>query len=1198
VSVLVDEAARRTIREELDRTLVVEAAAGTGKTSELVQRIVAVVQSGRGRLSSIVAVTFTEKAAGEMKLRIRTELDRALLSCGERADVRERLTLALSELETAKLGTIHSLCAELLREHPIEAEVDPAFEVAEALETRLMQERAFDRWFERVLTDPPEGVRRVLARRAVDGRGSGARQQLIFAAQRLIETRDFDTPFRRDPLDREAAIDAMITTLQALAALYTQASAQSDPLRVALCELARRLARVEKLDHDVREAFLRVLVRERKVWGARRGRGEWFGSGVRREDVYARFIAAKAQLESCVLALDADLAACLFRELAPVVSAYELEKRAQGTLDFFDLLLATRDLLRDHDEVRRTLQGEITQLFVDEFQDTDPVQSELLLLLAADDPRERDPWKVRPVPGKLFVVGDPKQSIYRFRRADVSLYERVKRHLRAHGALLLELSTSFRSLPAIQSVVNGAFAPLMAGQSERGQASYVQLAPFRHARTSQPAVIALPAPSPYGGWGKITKKAVNGCLPDAVGAFVDWLVRKSGYVVQEGGRDVPLEARHVCLLFRRFRAYGEDITREYARALEARRIPHVLSGGRSFHAREEVVALRAVLHAIEWPDDALHVYATLRGPFVALSDEQLLAFKESVGHLHPLGPVPEVMPNEQREVAIVLALLAELHHKRNRRPVAETIALFLKSLRAHAGVAIWPTGEQALGNLLRLLDYARSYERPGRGTSFRGFVEWLAQHAELGETADAPVVEESSDGVRIMTIHAAKGLEFPVVVLCDPCAPVRPEFASRYIEPARKLWAQALCDAEPIELVEQRELVRDHDEAELVRLAYVATTRARELLVVPAVGEGRIDGWISLLDPVIYPPRERRRAPEPAQGVPRFAGDSVVMRALDATHGAEESVAPGAHRPDVGEHHVVWWDPYLLDLSRRAAGGVTQQDLLRADALGEGGRGLAEYDAFSARRAEVRVAGARPSLCSHTVTSLSAVLQGAALQIAVQEGEAERQVAEPLTTHAMEATAAAKLPEALRSDDAGVHFPFVDSALADATTRAVELLDSGVERRGRPSGKRFGTLVHALLQHVALQGGAGELEGLSRFLGRSVGANEQEMVRAAQDVQRALEHPLFERVRAAASRGELYREVPVTMCLEAAQVLEGTVDLAFREPTSTGTQLVVVDFKSDVELGDLTVYRRQLALYAALLERALGEPVVTALLRV
>ncbi len=1141
---LVDGAARQAIRSSLDRTLVVEAAAGTGKTTELVQRIVAMVETGRARLSSIVSVTFTEKAAGEMKLRIRTELDRALND--ERGEEgRERLLRALSELETAKLGTIHALCADLLREHPIEAGIDPGFQVADTMTSRGLFERSFDAWFEQTLNDPPEGVRRVLARRAFDPAAQGAREQLARAAFQLSERRDFATPYRRDPLDRAETVDAMLRELAQLSLLASQSSMHTDPLRRSLRELGQRLAQVPKGDVDAGEAFLRVLRKDRrKVWSDKTGRGQMFAPSLPRAQVVELRAQAKERLEACVRRLDADLAACLSRELLPILRDYEREKRNAGALDFFDLLLHTRDLLRDHDGVRQRVQNEVTHLFVDEFQDTDPVQSEILLLIAADAPHERDPWRAVPVPGKLFVVGDPKQSIYRFRRADVALYERIKRHLIARGAELLSLSTSFRSLPAIQSLVNATFAPLMQGAVERGQASYVELSPFRPAREGQPAIVALPAPKPFSEWGKITKKAVEQSLPGAVGAWVDWLVRKSGYHVQEAGVDVPVQPRHVCLLFKRYRAFGvEDVSREYVRALEARGVPHVLSGGRSFHAREEVIALRATLSAIEWPDDALHVYATLRGPFLAFHDELLLRFKQQLGHLHPLGPVArDGLSAELLEVADALAFLAELHRRRNGRPIAHTIAAFLQHFRVHAGIAIWPTGEQALGNVLRLLDYGRGYERSG-ASSFRGFVEWLSLHAELGEAADAPVIEESSDGVRIMTVHAAKGLEFPVVILCDPGAPTRTEFASRYIDPEHRLWAQSLCDAEPVELAEHRELVLDHDEAEVVRLTYVAATRAKELLVVPVVGEGRIDGWTSLLAPALYPPPDRKRSPAAAAGCPKFTGDSVMNRPIDSYDGPEASVAPGEHTPMVGAHRVVWWDPWLLDLEKRASGGVTQQDLLKEDAAGVAqGRGLAEYEAYRAELAGTRATGARPSLRTRAITELASEL--------------------------------------------------TDEVMVAPPTHALEVIDSGAVREGRPSGKRFGTLMHALFEHAAFA--SEQLEALSKFVARSLGAPEAERARAVSDVKIALKHPLFARIEQAHARGELYREAPVTSCPEAGELREGIVDLAFREPG----KLVLLDFKTDVVIADVSRYAQQLSLYAVALEKALGEPVECVLFRV
>ncbi|HET6338052.1 MAG TPA: UvrD-helicase domain-containing protein [Polyangiales bacterium] len=1145
MTALADAAARSSIREDLDQSWVVEAAAGTGKTSELVQRIVRVILCGRGRLSSIASVTFTEKAAGEMKLRIRTELDRALFDPSLAQAARTRVRDALSELETAKVGTIHGFCAELLREHPVEAGVDPSFEVADGERQRRLLERVFQRWFERVLEDPPEGVRRIVRRRGVDNQGESPSQQLMAAAMALVETRDFDTPYRRDPFDRAAVIEELRAELHALAALATQGRG-GDPLQRALEALQRKLEQAIDYDHDAYEEFLRQLLkdRDRDVWNDRDGRGQMYASKLPRADVVAARQRVRALLETAVRACEADLAACLSRDLAAVVRAYEEAKAEAGLLDFFDLLLCTRDLLSSNESTRRAIQAQLTHVFVDEFQDTDPVQSEILLLMCATDGAEADPWNVQLAPGKLFVVGDPKQSIYRFRRADVSLYERVKQQLLHSGARVLQLSTSFRSLPGIQATVNAAFEPVMHGDVSLGQAAYVALSAFRAERLGQPSVIALPAPQPYGKT-RITKTAINASLPHAVGAWLEWLLRDSGYLVREHGEDVHVQARHVCLLFRRFRNYSGDLTRDYIRALEARRLPHVLSGGRSFHQREEVVAIRAALTAIEWPDDALHVYATLRGPFVAINDETLFTFKSKLGHLHPFGPVTDVarLEPEELEVLEALQLLARLHRGRNRRPIADTLSDFLSTLRAHAGVAIWPTGEQALGNVLRVLDFARAYERKPDASSFRGFVEWLEEQAESQANPETGVIEQSSEGIRLMTVHAAKGLEFPVVVLCDPTAPKRSEYASRYIDPARKLWAQSLCDAQPIELFERREEVREHDAAEIVRLAYVAATRAQDLLVVPVCGDGPIEGWLDVLAPALYPPQERCRSPEqPTFRVPEFGEDSVSNR---ADHIPEHSVMPGEHRPMSGDHRVVWWDPNLLELKKPSAGGVAQHDLLRADELTRrDAAGLGAYQSFCERRNAVLASASQPSARSRAMT------------VVAMERE------HPL--------------------------------------QAPEVIDLGLPRAGRPSGPRFGTLVHALFANLSFGAvdEAADLERLARALARGLDATQEECERAAGDVRAALAHPFFERVRAAAVRGDLHREAPITAKAPDGELLDGVVDLLLIESDPAGRRLLLADFKTDAELGDGSHYAAQLALYANALERATTLPVQSCLVRV
>ncbi len=664
-----DAAARERIREDLDTTLVVEAAAGTGKTTELVGRVLALVKKGKARLSGIVAVTFTEKAAGEMKLRLRTEIENARRSEGVTDTERAHLDASLAELEAAHIGTIHGFCADLLRERPVEACVDPLFEVADDEGRQRMVEACFDPWFEAQLASPLPSIERVMRRRARERDSVGPRGVLSGAVSALIEQRDFDAPWERVAFDRQGAIDAVLGDLRKLAEMAPLADYKDSWLAKGLAEIARffdELDRREAIrgerDHDRLEADLRSLSRH-KLWGWK-GSGRYYAKGIERAAVLEERARVHELLKRVLEQADADLAAGLREELWPLVGEYEARKRTAGKLDFLDLLLLTRNLLRDHRDVREELQQRFSHLLVDEFQDTDPLQAEILLLLAADDPAEADAARARPRPGKLFVVGDPKQSIYRFRRADVALYESIKQRLAASGAEVLHLSTSFRSVPAIQKAINAAFAPLMQGNARGSQARYVPLEPFREdagaqagvptgaatgsrAQNPMPAVVALPVPRPWGDFGKIVNFRIDDSYPDAVGAFIDHILTQSGWTMieKEGGRAVPIEARHVCLLFKRLQNFGADVTRPYVRALEARRIPHVLVGGRSYHAREEVVAIVNALSAIEWPDDELSVFATLRGPFFSLGNDALLAYRHRTrSDLNPFRRVdPELL---------------------------------------------------------------------------------------------------------------------------------------------------------------------------------------------------------------------------------------------------------------------------------------------------------------------------------------------------------------------------------------------------------------------------------------------------------------------------------------------------------------------------------------------------------------------------
>ena len=1171
MSELVDHEARARIANDLDATLVVEAAAGTGKTTALVERILSLLRTGKATLRTLVAVTFTEKAAGEMKLRLRTEIEKARTKAGSPAE-QAHLNEALRQLEAAHIGTIHAFCADMLRERPVEAKVDPLFEVASEDESERLYDEAFTRWFQDTLQSPGEGVARVLRRATRERDQDGPRAALRKAGRNLIAQRDFPTPYERPDFDRKAALDVVIDQLRPLGE-YGPLGYQDNWLTKSLQEIGRVVSEIGRRedmaggvrDHDAVEAQLRQLVRY-KGWTYTGGRTQWFNKqdGISMQRVREERAAAKEKLDRVLDEADADLAALLFAELwgeyqaAPadaraqrkgVIRCYEELKARAGKLDFLDLLMLTRDLLREDESVRIELQKRFTHLLIDEFQDTDPLQAEMLLLLASDDAKVSDPDLVKVAAGKLFLVGDPKQSIYRFRRAEVSLYESIKKRLLAQSpnpASLVHLRTSFRSAPSIQDFVNSAFDPLMKTNARGSQAEYVPLAPSRPDPQGRPTIIALPVPRPYSDYGKVTSWKIEESLPDAVGAFVDWLVNDSGWTITppaHSGTTEPVKigARHVCLLFKRLQSFGNDVTRPYVRALEVRRLPHVLVGGKSFHEREEVIALRSALAAFEWPDDAMSVYATLRGPFFALADETLIAFRHTQRHLHPMRKRDVAKLTElTRPVGEALDVLARLHVGRNRRSIADTIALFLEATRAHAGVAIWPAGEQALGNILRVLDMARRFEQ-GSVTSFRAFVGRLEDDAERGGVNEAPVVEEGTDGVRIMTVHKAKGLEFPVVILVDPTANTTFRDPSRHVDAKRKLWAVPLCGASPKELLDRREEILEQDREEAVRLLYVATTRARELLVLPVVGDERdpkptSEGWLDALDPVLYP--SDRRGAKAAPGCPMFGEDTVLERGDQASRSTGSAVRPGLHRPAVGTHSVVFWDPSALGLDKAEDAGQRQQKILALDEKGTVAKVGIEQHAAWKRAHDAAIASASvPSLVVRTVTE-------------------EKSSASPVPTN-----------------------------IAFESTTAT--------RDARPHGKRFGILVHAMLASVPLDADAGAIADAARIHGRIVGASEDEVTAARDVVAAALAHPLLVRARAAEC---VERETALMLRAEDGAIIEGVVDLAFREKNAGWT---VVDFKTDMEIATRKDdYARQIDAYARAIATATGEPASGALLAV
>ncbi|HLE63171.1 MAG TPA: UvrD-helicase domain-containing protein, partial [Pyrinomonadaceae bacterium] len=471
---LTDHSARDRICSDLDTTLVVEAAAGTGKTSALIGRILAGIISGRVSLAKMVAVTFTDFAAGELKLRLRLAIEKARQKEHNSSEINDRLTQAVRELEEARIGTIHSFCADLLREHPVEAAIDPLFEVAPDDLAYPLFDLAFERWFEKQLAEPSEGVRRILRRpQRREFRGgrsatlsrrpsdTGPKRILRSAAWELLKERDFTRPWRQpEGFEREAEIDELVLEMKGLG----EWSEVGDPgqwftkslayLKHFVAEITRVECLGEARDYDRLEACLFGLL---GAWKSKNYKAYFARDTFPKEDLLRRRDELKVRVEEFVNKAGADLAPRLREELWWIVDEFERLKGRAGYLDFLDLLLRARNLIRDNRDIRVELQQRFTHLFIDEFQDTDPLQAEILMLLSADDHEQHDWRQVRPIPGKLFIVGDPKQSIYRFRRADVALYQEVKRQVISSGGAIVELNVSFRAAPGIQQAVNAAF---------------------------------------------------------------------------------------------------------------------------------------------------------------------------------------------------------------------------------------------------------------------------------------------------------------------------------------------------------------------------------------------------------------------------------------------------------------------------------------------------------------------------------------------------------------------------------------------------------------------------------------------------------------------------------------------------------------------------------------------------------------------
>ncbi|WP_322795500.1 UvrD-helicase domain-containing protein [Tepidiforma sp.] len=804
---LIDRADRERIRNERHRTLFVEAGAGTGKTTELVGRIVSLVAGG-ARLRGIAAITFTEKAAAELSDRVRARLEQAaagLDAYGELDDeARARCREAVAELDSAAFETIHAFARKLLALHPLQAGLPPEFAVLDETEAELEAAERVRRFLDELEQDPELSLPLVaaygLGLRPRDSRDLAlhfAREWDRLAGERFRPPDG--EPEWRPPLSRllegvregqnPEFVTGYVEPLEAFAgrldAAYEAFQRATDERDERLLEFVALAPRTPGMPGTVGKG--------RPLKAVSDGYREWVG-----------------ELRTWALGW-------LLPRLQEFALGYARERREAGRLTFHDLLVLARNLLRDNEDVRRAVHERYPHLLIDEFQDTDPLQVELAALIAGG-PQWGGDWRSAEVAGgRLFFVGDPKQSIYRFRRADIAIYETARGSFAAEG---VALRTNFRSTRRVVEFVNAACAALFEGNDEAGlQAPWSELEPAPAAVEGVPVRV-------MGGAIEGSARAVRDLEAETLARAIEdiWRTNAAG---TEGGtryRDIAV------LIPRRTGLPAIE------RALAARGIPYRVESQSLMYQSEELREMTSILAATDDPTDEIALVAALRSPAFACSDAELLAFRRAGGRWNYLMHPPDGAPSR---VAGAMERLRAWHEARWWKSPAELVEEVATEARLRQKALVTRRPREAWRRYRLLAEQARALSAAGAVTTLRQFVEWLRRQGEEGVRVNEAIVPEpDDDAVRIMTVHASKGLEFPVVLVAglgsggtrrDPMV-VWPTAGAGGLPEVRvgpndRVFKTSGYDA-------AREVEELREAAEQVRLLYVALTRAQRLLAV------------------------------------------------------------------------------------------------------------------------------------------------------------------------------------------------------------------------------------------------------------------------------------------------------------------------------------------------------------------------------
>ncbi len=838
-----DALARGEIRDLHDATLFVEAGAGTGKTTALVDRVVSLIARGRVAVRELAAITFTEAAAGELRDRIRYRLEQAAAAAtaalpagaagagardsdqhGPRGswtpEERERCRAALDDLDDAALSTLHGFAQRILAEHPLEAGLPPRFDVIDDVEAAVRFEEHWGQFVDALVADP--ALEPALLTAVALGVDFDQLRRVARVLHDHYERLRAAPPAATDAPPVE--LDPVLAPLEQAIGRLAECWVRQDLLFQHVEGLAGWLDALRGAHDDLdRLDLLGQMPKMAKNVGRH---GNWHCPIDEVRGLLEQADAARASVIATHQRATLDL---LLTRLRGFVRAYADERRQDGRIEFHDLLVLARDLLRNDPRVRAALSERFRVLLIDEFQDTDPLQIEIAVLLASDDPDAgRRPWHDVPItPGRAFFVGDPKQSIYRFRRADLELYHRVEQELRDGRR---ELTQNFRSVPEILDWVNHVFDRLFDGAESGGsaQAAHVALVAERDAfQCSTPSVAV------FGGPSDVPLVAEVRAVEAAAVAALARRIKDDGWEVADPvtGSIRPARYDDVGLLLPTRTALPdlED-------ALERADVPVRIESQSLVFSTAEVRDLLSILTALDDPTDEIALVASLRSPAFGCGDDDLVDYHQRGGRWDYRRTVPEDLPRDH-PVVVALTALRDLHEIRWWQSVSETVETVVRQ-RKMLELAVTHRRPRDHWRRIRFfLDQARAYDAAS-GFGLRGFIDWVRQLAdERARAVEIVVPEPDDDALRVLTVHGAKGLEFPIVILAglNVAPPNRTTPVLWNPDGGFEVRVGRVRPGTRFETSGWDERARREDvldAAERLRLLYVASTRARDHLLV------------------------------------------------------------------------------------------------------------------------------------------------------------------------------------------------------------------------------------------------------------------------------------------------------------------------------------------------------------------------------